>query len=77
MQIHKRFTTEQVRALLKEYCQGTLDGPSIEEILEIGKSRFFILLREYHRDPMNSLLVIGELPQPGYLLLPKSKLRVS
>jgi len=51
MQIHKRFTTEQVRALLKGYCQGTLDGPSIEEILEIGKSRFFALLREYRRNP--------------------------
>ena len=51
MQIHKRFTTEQVRALLKGYCQGTLDGPSIEEILEIGKSRFFALLREYRQNP--------------------------
>ncbi len=51
MQIHKRFTTEQVRALLKGYCQGTLDWQSIEEILEIGKSRFFLLLREYRRNP--------------------------
>ena len=51
MQIHKRFTTEQVRALLKGYCQGTLDGPSIEEILAIGKSRFLVLLREYRRNP--------------------------
>ena len=51
MQLHKRFTAEQVRALLKGYCQGTLDGSSIEEILEIGKSRFFALLREYRRDP--------------------------
>ena len=52
MQLHKRFTAEQVRALLKGYCQGTLDGPSIEEILEIGKSRFFALLREYRRNPV-------------------------
>ena len=51
MQIHKRFTDEQVKVLLKGYCQGTLDRPAVEETLEIGKTRFFTLLTRYHRDP--------------------------
>jgi hypothetical protein len=51
MQIHKRFSTEQVRALLRGYCQGTLDRPAVRGILEISKSRFFVLLREYRQNP--------------------------
>ena len=50
-QIHKRFTAEQVKVLLKRYCQGILDRPAIEEALGISKSRFFVLLREYRRNP--------------------------
>lgn len=50
-QIHKRFTTEQVKVLLKGYCQGLLDRSSIEEVLGIGRSRFFALLNEYRRNP--------------------------
>jgi len=48
-QVHKRFTTEQVRVLLKGYCQGTLERSAIEEILGISKTRFFALLRQYRR----------------------------
>ena len=50
-QIYKRFTTEQVKALLKGYCQGTLDRSAVEETLGISKTRFFALLREYRLDP--------------------------
>ncbi len=50
-QIHKRFTPEQVKLLLKAYCQGTLDRPTIEEVLGIGKTRFFALLGQYRCDP--------------------------
>ena len=35
-QIHKRFTDEQVRVLLKGYQQGMLDRAAIEEMLGIG-----------------------------------------
>ena len=52
-QIHKRFTAEQVKVLLKGYCQGTLDRLAIEEILDINKTRFFALLRQYRRNPEN------------------------
>jgi hypothetical protein len=47
MQIHKRFTEEQVAVLLKGYCQGTIDRTTIEETLGIGKSRFFVILAQY------------------------------
>jgi hypothetical protein len=49
-QIHKRFTAEQVKVLLKGYCRGILDRPAIEETLGISKSTFFVLLREYRRN---------------------------
>ncbi len=62
MQICKRFTIEQVRALLKRYCQGTLDGPSIEEILGVNKARFFALLRQYHYYPDKFSLAFREPP---------------
>ncbi len=52
-QMHKRFTVEQVQVLLKGYCQGMLDRPSIEEILGICKTRFFALLRQYRRSKGN------------------------
>jgi hypothetical protein len=50
MQIHKRFTEEQVAVLLKGYCQGTIDRTIIEETLGIGKSRFFVILAQYRRN---------------------------
>ena len=50
-QIHKRFTDDQVNALLRGYCQGTLDRSAIEEMLGIGKTRFFALLRQYRHNP--------------------------
>lgn len=50
-QVHKRFVAEQVKALLKGYCQGNLDRANVEEILEISKTRFFELLEQYRRNP--------------------------
>jgi len=50
-QIHKRFATEQVKALLQQYSQGTMTRAEVEDILDISKSRFFILLAAYRRDP--------------------------
>ena len=50
-QIHKRFTAEQVKVLLKGYYQGMLDRAAVEEMLGIGKTRFFALLKQYRHDP--------------------------
>ncbi len=50
-QIHRRFTDEQVRALLKGFCGGTLDRAAVQEELGIGKTRFFALLSQYRHAP--------------------------
>lgn len=60
-QIHKRFTSEQAKALLKGYCQGTLDRLAIQEMLGINKTRLFALLKQHRRDPENFSLVYHRL----------------
>jgi hypothetical protein len=55
-QLHKRFTSEQVKVLLKGYCQGTLDRSVIEETLGISRTRFFALLKRYRVDANNFVL---------------------
>jgi hypothetical protein len=50
-QIHKRFTAEQVKVLLKGYYQGVLDRSAVEETLGISKTRFFALCKQYRNDP--------------------------
>ncbi len=50
-QIHKQFTAEQIKVLLRGYCQGTLGRSAIEETLGVVRSRFFALLKQYRRDP--------------------------
>jgi hypothetical protein len=49
-QLHKRFTDDQVKVLLRGYCQGVLGRNEIQEMLDIGKTRFFALLKEYRQD---------------------------
>ena len=50
-QIHKRFTDEQIRMLFQKYSQGQLSQGNMQELLGIGRSRFFVLLQDYRRDP--------------------------
>jgi hypothetical protein len=50
-QIHKRFTDEQVRMLLQSYSKGQLSQDDVQELLGIGRSRFFELLKDYRGDP--------------------------
>jgi ribosomal protein S17 len=50
-QVHKRFTAEQVKVLFQGYCQGNLSRSEVEEMLGIGKTRFFALLKTYRQDP--------------------------
>jgi hypothetical protein len=50
-QIHKRFTSEQIKVLFQGYCQGTIKRSGVEETLGIGKTRFFALLNEYRQNP--------------------------
>jgi hypothetical protein len=50
-QIHKRFTAEQVKVLLRAYRRGILDRQSIQETLGISRATFFVLLGDYRRNP--------------------------
>jgi len=50
-QLHRRFTDDQVRVLLNGYCQGLLGRREIQEMLDIGKTRFFALLKAYRQNP--------------------------
>jgi len=49
--IHKRFTTEQVRDLMKRYEIGEISRKNIETILGIGSTRFFALIKAYRNNP--------------------------
>ena len=46
-QIHKRYTDEQIKVLFQGYGHGKINRADIQEMLSIGKSRFFTLLKEY------------------------------
>lgn len=50
-QLHKRFTDDQIRLLYRRYCEGMMSRIEIEEILGIGKTRFFALLKAYRHNP--------------------------
>ena len=65
-QLHRRFTDGQVRVLLNGYCQGLLGRAEIQKMLDIGKTRFFALLKEYRRDP-EAFSVAYERRTPGRL----------
>lgn len=59
MQLHKRFTTDQVKALLQGYGQGAIERQAVADILGVGKTRFFALLEAYRQDPEHFSLVYG------------------
>jgi len=50
-QLHKRFTSEQVKELLDRYSKSEIERTYIQEILRIKRRRFFILLKQYKENP--------------------------
>jgi len=50
-QIHTKFTTEQVKELLAKYLKKEVERKYIQEILSIGKSRFFEIIQAYRKTP--------------------------
>lgn len=65
-QIHKQFSSEQVKVLLQVYEAGHLSRDEIERTLGIGKTRFFALLKEYREDP-KGFSIQYERPSPRRL----------
>jgi len=54
VQIHKEFTDSQVKELIERYLKNEIERKYIQEVLGIGKTRFFALIKEYRKDPNNS-----------------------
>lgn len=52
-QLHKRFTSEQVKELLDRYSKNEIERKYIQEILGIKRRRFFILLKQYTENPQH------------------------
>ncbi len=52
-QIHKKFTNDQVKDLMQRYLKGAIKRQHIQTVLNIGKSRFFCLLKAYRQNPLN------------------------
>ena len=50
-QLHKRFTSDQVKELLTRYSKNEIERKYIQEILGIGKARFFALVKHYRTNP--------------------------
>ena len=50
-QLHKRFSTEEVKMFLQQYLDNKKKLPYILKILQITKRRFFHLLQEYRENP--------------------------
>jgi hypothetical protein len=50
-QLHKRFTDSQVKELIERYLKKEIERNYIQEILIIGKARFFALVKEYRKNP--------------------------
>lgn len=52
-QLHKKFTDSQVKELLGRYLKKEIESKYILQILGIGKTRFFALVKDYRKDPVN------------------------
>ena len=50
-QLHKRFTSDEVKELLERYLKKEVERSYIQEILAIKKRRFFTLINQYREDP--------------------------
>jgi hypothetical protein len=52
-QLHKRFTSDEVKELLERYLKKEVERSYIQEILAIKKRRFFALVNQYREDPIH------------------------
>jgi hypothetical protein len=50
-QLHKRFTSDQVKELLERYLKNQIERKYLQEILRIKKRRFFMLLKQFQDNP--------------------------
>lgn len=50
-QLHRRFADDQIRVLVQGCCQGKVTRADVQDLLGIGKTRFFSLVKSYRHDP--------------------------
>ena len=50
-QIHKKLTDAQVKEFLQKYLNKEVERKYLQEILGIGKSRFFEIIQSYRKNP--------------------------
>ena len=62
--LHKKFTDHQVKNLLERYLNKQIERPYIQQILGIGKTRLFALMKKYHEDPSTFSIQYGRKTKP-------------
>lgn len=50
-QLHKRFSNQEVKEVLEKYEKKVLSLEEVIRFLKVKERRFFILLKEYRKDP--------------------------
>ena len=50
IQLHKRFSDDQVKNLFERYLKKEIERRYIQKILGVGKARFFALLKGFRRN---------------------------
>jgi hypothetical protein len=50
-QLHRKFTDGQVKEMLQRYLNNEIERSYIQQILGIGKTRFFALINSYQTNP--------------------------
>ncbi len=51
VELHKRFTDSQVKELIERYLRKEIERRYIQEVLGIGKTRFFALINAHRHSP--------------------------
>ena len=51
VQLHKKFTDSQVKELIDRYLRKEIERKYIQEVLGIGKTRFFALIKACRQNP--------------------------
>jgi hypothetical protein len=52
-QIHKRFTDKEIKQLIERYLKKEIKRSYLQEIFGVGRSKFFVLVQRYRREPDN------------------------
>ena len=50
--LHKKFSDNQIKELLQRYLKGKIKRSGIQKALDIGKTRFFTLVKAYRQNPL-------------------------